>query len=238
MGFLRINFIIALCLIVPFLLGNKSCKRSTTWDKKAVSKWESDHADFDSTTACTDCHDDGRSPTSPPKSHNSHDLSWEKEHGKFSQAKYGFRKKNVCSLCHQDSWCTKCHQQEPPSYHTNFWRMKGHGLMVGLDRSRCIMCHTTDFCERCHSEREPINHTGAWGSPQQLHCMSCHLPLQPTVAQSCGVCHKSTPSHDAAPKPPTAPFHVPGSPCRSCHPPATIGHPDPGAACTACHIVP
>lgn len=229
-------------LLMPILMGNKACKRSITWgdpNKDLVAIWESDHKDFDKSTKCVDCHDDRRSSTKPPKSHNSHDIVWKREHGKYAQIKYGFRNENVCRLCHKDSFCESCHQIEQPQNHTVFWKNKAHGLAVGLDRSKCTTCHISDdFCIRCHSETKPLDHTGLWGSTRDLHCLSCHFPLTASIPDRCGVCHQETPSHLSAPAAPnTIPFHVAGADCRSCHA-ANLSHADNGGSCLNCHAMP
>ena len=128
MGLLKIKRIILVCLLAPFILANKECKRSTTWGEAGesyVSLWEADHADLEKDTKCSECHDDKRSSTSPPKSHNSHDIVWKREHGKFAHIKYGYRSQNICQLCHKDTWCVQCHLQEKPENHNQFWKQRG-----------------------------------------------------------------------------------------------------------------
>lgn len=235
MGFLGKKSFLGLLLLLPFLVGNKGCEqRDATWgnSKNLVAPWAEDHKNIDAETRCVDCHDDIKSSKSIPKNHTDR---WMKDHGGFLWKKYAFRSQNVCSLCHQESWCAKCHQQEPPTDHNQFWRIKGHGLEVGLNRSRCMTCHQSDFCERCHSQTQPQNHSGGWGAPTQLHCLNCHYPIQSAGAQNCNVCHTSTPSHTAGtPKQPNNALHAPGANCRSCHLP-TLRHPDNGMSCTVCH---
>jgi len=228
-------------LLLPVLLGNKECKRSYTWgdpNVDFVSAWEADHKDFDASTKCRECHDDRRSATKAPKSHNSHDIVWKREHGKYAQLKYGYRKENICTLCHTDSFCESCHQIEPPQNHTVFWKNRGHGLTVGLDRSKCTACHISDdFCTRCHSETKPVDHTGLWGSTRNTHCLSCHFPLSVSIPDRCGVCHQENPSHLTAPAAPnTIPLHVAGADCRTCH--ANLTHADNGGSCLSCHAMP
>ena len=164
--------------LLPFLFGNKGCDKTFTWgdiNKDVVAKWEDDHKDMDRDTKCSDCHDAIKNKNSRPKSH---DVVWEREHGKYAQLKFGFRDENVCRLCHTDSTCTQCHQIEEPQNHTMFWKLRGHGVSVGLNRSTCAVCHAgTDFCERCHSETKPTNHIASWGNTTNNHCMSCHFPI-------------------------------------------------------------
>lgn len=224
-------FLLLASLLAPFLLANRSCERSTTWGEKYFSKWEEDHVDIDKDSKCIDCHDDIKTTKVKPLNH---DETWIKEHGKLGSKKQGFKNENVCALCHAEAQCTSCHQQEEPAQHTEFWKQRGHGAFVGLDRSSCMTCHQeAQFCERCHSQTSPVNHSAAWGTPTNLHCANCHFPVNSAGAQNCKACHSSTPSHDATPPQPDNALHVSGADCRGCHTP--LGHPDNGAACTLCH---
>ena len=45
----NIGFIL-IAILIPFMLANKSCERSTTWGPKFVTKWEEDHALIDEKT--------------------------------------------------------------------------------------------------------------------------------------------------------------------------------------------
>ncbi|MBI2346882.1 MAG: hypothetical protein HYV03_08440 [Deltaproteobacteria bacterium] len=181
--------------------------------------------------SCADCHDDERTRETRPADHTA---AWPREHGGWIK-RYGFRSGTTCAICHTEAHCTGCHQQEAPLDHTSFWRLKGHGLAVGLDRGRCSTCHRgADFCQRCHSETPPTNHSAVWGSPSNQHCNSCHFPLTAVGAQVCAVCHTGTPSHASAPAQPANALHATGANCRSCHSP--LRHPDNGMTCTVCHM--
>lgn len=206
-------------ILVPLSLGNKGCEK--------VSKFE--HPTLQKGQACGDCHDDGRTPETKPKWH---DLGWGRTHGQWV-TRYGLKSKDTCLLCHNESKCTSCHQIEKPRDHTEFWRLKGHALMVGLDRSRCYSCHRTDFCQRCHANTPPMDHSAAWGTPGNRHCLGCHFPLASVGAQRCASCHAGTPSHANTPHQPSNALHGPGANCRSCHTP--LRHPDNGMNCAFCH---
>lgn len=183
-----------LLVLLPFLMANKKCIRATTWGEDPLfAKWEEDHVDLDAETFCYDCHDDITSPKVKPGNHN---ITWLRNHGGYAQQKFGFRKGNVCELCHQEAFCSACHQQQAPEQHTEFWKLRGHGAMVGLDRAQCMACHkSVDFCERCHAGTRPISHNAVWGGTVNAHCQNCHLPVTSREAQQCHVCHKATPSH-------------------------------------------
>ena len=217
--------------LIPCLMANKSCERSTTWGPKYFTEWEEDHADFDADTLCIDCHDGIKNKTVTPKNH---DAVWLKKHGDFSQIKYGYKNQNVCAQCHSEAQCTSCHQQEEPQNHTEFWKGRGHGVFVGLDRSACMSCHqSVDFCERCHKSTTPTSHTAALGATTNRHCTTCHFPLTSVGGQQCAVCHDGTPSHNNTPVMPSDARHVADADCRSCH--TNLTHVDNGDACTVCH---
>ena len=222
MGFLRKNsfFILMIFLCLPLILSNKECNKKNSFNHPPIEKG----------VACKDCHEDGRTKDTMPKWH---DLAWKRDHGKNIKQN-GFRPEGVCYLCHTESTCTACHQEVKPKDHTQFWRLKGHGLTVGMDRSRCYACHRPDFCERCHSQTRPQDHSAGFSAPSNRHCYVCHYPLSSAGGQRCGVCHTQTPAHSRTPRQPSNSLHLPGANCRSCHSP--LRHPDNGTSCTICHI--
>jgi hypothetical protein len=175
---------------------------------------------------CSVCH----TAIDRTKKPDNHFQLWTKSHGAAAKEGANVATINNCALCHQPQACTICHQTVPPEDHTEFWRLRAHGLTVALDRSRCQTCHTTDMCVRCHTVAQPMSHVGSWGATQEKHCFSCHLPLQ--SSGSCAVCHRDTPGHATAP--PKPPWHTANMICRTCHA-ATLKHPDNGDNCNACH---
>jgi len=197
-------------------------------ERLAVSMDECSACHVESGTAaeCTTCHSQIRADQPPW----THDHLWLQVHGPVSRA-HGAKVVDRCDMCHRESSCTLCHQEQPPQNHTNYWRRRGHSLVAGMDRDNCAACHRPNFCNRCHLEVEPVNHTGMWGSTLNRHCMSCHFPLP---SEGCYTCHKDAPSHGlAAPKPPD---HTPGMNCRQCHGvTAPLPHVDNGGDCNICH---
>lgn len=188
--------------------------------------------------ACMSCHQE-KAPTKLDcaachvsidrlKKPDNHAQLWTKSHGGASRD--GGTTANQCSLCHQPQACVTCHQTVAPQDHTEFWRLRAHGVAVGLDRSRCTTCHTTDSCVACHSVTAPFSHRAGFNAPQNGHCRNCHLPLQ--TSGGCAVCHRETPGHASAPAKP--PGHTPTMVCASCHG-ATLKHPNNGDNCNACH---
>ncbi len=180
---------------------------------------------------CQDCHREIRREWAP----DSHSKNWGRSHGARYLACEGMSDRggwvNRGEICHEKTTCQSCHQEELPRNHTNFWRIKGHGVLTSIDRSRCWTCHRSDFCERCHQGTRPRSHTGTWGSPRDRHCSNCHTPGQ---GSSCATCHKAAPSHLAAAPMPSD--HHPAMNCRQCHGNGqSLPHPDPGITCTSCH---
>lgn len=187
------------------------------------------HEERRASNNCATCHEKIRKENPPP----SHEQNWKLSHGGMMRWGAGLQAANQCSLCHTESSCVTCHQAEPPQNHTNFWRRQGHSVEAGIDRNRCATCHRGDFCDRCHQETEPRSHTASWGSPRDMHCVQCHIPLS---TESCVMCHEGTPSHALAAAKPA--WHNSGMNCRQCHG-AGLGqalpHPDKGDNCNTCH---
>lgn len=184
------------------------------------------HAEKQVANECRTCHTTLREDVKPP----SHDTNWFRTHGGVVCAR-DEATASQCSMCHNESSCVSCHRETPPQNHTNYWRLRGHGVTASLDRESCATCHTADSCASCHASSPPQNHTGAWGGVVNQHCVSCHFPVQ---NEGCVVCHAGTPSHaQATPKPPD---HTAGMNCRMCH---GVGQPlphvDNGDNCNLCH---
>jgi hypothetical protein len=186
------------------------------------------HAQKSASNDCLTCHKEIRKDAPPP----SHNLNWKQNHGPVARTHDQTKHENDCSLCHTESSCSTCHQEEAPASHTNFWRMKGHTIAAQTDRSQCATCHQEDSCNRCHDETAPSTHTAGWGEPRDLHCLTCHDSPDPT---SCTFCHRDgTPSHSEAADKPS--WHNPGMNCRQCHGQGQpLPHPDNGDNCNDCH---
>ncbi len=178
---------------------------------------------------CATCHQTIRQDV-PPASHRQ---NWKRFHGQ--KAKDGDMKGvNRCETCHTEDSCNACHQTEAPASHTQFWRERGHGVAVSIDRNACQVCHLADACEHCHQQTSPRSHRGQWGEPVDKHCLSCHFPV---ANERCGTCHQDgTPSHATASPMPAVPAHNAGMNCRQCHGGAQrLPHADNGDSCTLCH---
>lgn len=185
------------------------------------------HAQSGKSNACAECHASIDATWRPP----SHGGQWPRVHG----AHVGVGadgSADRCSLCHDEATgCRACHEQNAPRSHDQTFRLRTHGLLASMDRSRCAVCHTQDSCQQCHETTEPRSHRAGFGEPLQRHCGSCHLPL---ADNGCAVCHRGTPSHDSATALPAG--HTPAMNCRLCHGNGVrLPHPDNGHVCTVCH---
>jgi hypothetical protein len=178
---------------------------------------------------CESCHQSIDKDWEP---HN-HEQNWKRFHGQVVRGGQDPPYENRCSLCHTDSACLSCHQDEEPQSHNGNWRHRSHGIVAAIDRDNCATCHRTDYCDRCHRETEPMSHRGSWGAPRDRHCMTCHFPLE---SQGCSACHESAPSHLAAPGLPSTITHMTASEsaCRTCHG-LMLTHMDNGDSCRNCH---
>jgi len=173
--------------------------------------------------ACATCHETYRADVRPAD----HRGLWKTAHGE--RLRFGFDEEasKRCAYCHREDFCTSCHQVEKPKSHTQFFRLRGHGIDASLHRERCLTCHREDVCERCHESTRPQGHGGSWAGAPYRHCSSCHLPLSMT---RCTVCHKRA-DHEIAPLYPRDANHT-GNCTMACH---TRQHPDPGTGCKTCH---
>lgn len=185
------------------------------------------HTEQGAANDCATCHRDLREDV-PPANHAYH---WLRMHGKIARA-HGEATAEQCSLCHQESTCRDCHLSVPPENHSNYFRLRGHGLHARVDRESCAACHRSDSCDSCHRDTRPISHTGLWGGTQSNHCVSCHFPL--STSNGCATCHRSAPSHALATPMPS--WHVAGMNCRQCHGVGIpLPHVDKGDDCRTCH---
>ncbi len=203
---------------------------------------------------CMDCHGErGADAISCGKCHSadiagmkpaSHrEGNWRKLHGQVARMGKFKGDKRDCNLCHQQSYCSSCHQSELPRSHTNQFRVRGHGLMAGINRDQCSTCHTQDTCIRCHQTTPPSTgpnaHRAGFGFPSNRHCVSCHQ-----TQNNCSTCHQQQVSHRGPPAPSGVPQHagfVSNGTCGTCHRRgAGLSHPPPlvsGFTCNNCHVL-
>jgi len=175
---------------------------------------------------CDSCHQEIRIDE-PPRTH---DGAWDRDHGR------GVRDRSDltidrCDMCHEESTCVTCHQEEAPQNHNSYWRRRAHGLTARMDRENCSACHGPDYCDRCHTTARPQSHSnGLFGGTRNTHCYGCH---ESGSEQSCSMCHQDGGAASHAMAPPQPPGHNPASDCRECH--MIISHVDNGDDCNSCH---
>ncbi len=148
---------------------------------------------------CASCHTSNDVKTEPHKS-----PAWEQAHGK--QTPEGL---STCSVCHNDAFCTECHETAMP--HPILWAGEHSGDFQGItqvqfdklkddcnichkDRSYCQDCHhkfennllLQENCDSCHEEYKApfvtITNKGF-----KIH--KAHFHLTQTEPYNCGKCH-------------------------------------------------
>ncbi len=190
---------------------------------------------------CDACHVKGFAETRP----KDHTPFWDSNHGKgLTQARID----TYCTLCHtpqSNNDCLDCHRKEKPKSHTIAWRIHSHGSRAQIDRESCSVCHNQSECISCHTTNEPFSHTALWGSPNDRHCINCHMEggnfASGEVGSNCTFCHQSSrvwAEHTSLQKP----GHHVTTDCTNCHSTASfigprIRHPyNPDtASCKSCH---
>lgn len=188
------------------------------------------HVEKEISLDCAVCHQNLRKDVKP-RTHG--DPTWMRIHGRdVSVGGYNDRGHgDSCTVCHTQSSCDRCHRQEKPLDHTEFFRIQGHGAYVSMDRDRCMACHQESYCVRCHREAVPRSHMmPSWGGTTSNHCLYCH---EDEGESGCRVCHYGPSSHSAASPLPPPPHPGPSANCYACHP--RPPHGDNGGDCTACH---
>ena len=131
------------------------------------------HAKRGVSNDCATCHQSIRQDVKP----SSHQQNWTRFHGRkaMDSNRQGV---NRCETCHTEDSCNACHRTEAPASHTQFWRERGHGIAVSIDRDSCQVCHLADACEHCHQQTAPRSHRGQWGQPVDKHCLSCQEKIE------------------------------------------------------------
>jgi len=208
--------------------GIRTSERSGLQLRQGMDGCVACHESLNLPSDCSSCHAEIDRDWKP----DNHAQLWTKRHGQIARERSGRALEN-CALCHTEDTCIDCHAVEQPGSHTEFFRMRGHGLTASMDRQNCAACHRSDFCNRCHLETQPLSHftNPNFGSPRNDHCLSCHYPLR---SENCSVCHLGTPSHSIAPPKPI--WHSPAMDCRSCHEAGIrLDHADGGQDCNLCH---
>ncbi len=113
--------------------------------------------DYD-TNACTRCHEAADLPKLRPVSDIPHGVDYVPRH-----ATDATRAQRLCQTCHQDSWCTSCHEnsgglradlqrlndvQSEFSHRGDY--ITRHPIEASENASKCLKCHTVSSCDACH----------------------------------------------------------------------------------------
>jgi hypothetical protein len=188
---------------------------------------------------CDSCHRDLEGERTLPATHLAHDGDWLREHGTRA-ASSG----DLCSTCHTQSSCAKCHGQSVPalearvrfadpfaaSVHRAGFAAR-HALEARSDPGSCATCHQPERCLGCHQQkglagaarRSP--HPAGWVGLDNLHgpaarrdpaeCASCHGGAGEKM---CVKCH-AVGGVGGSPHPPGWSSELPlgAMPCRMCH---------------------
>jgi len=176
---------------------------------------------------CVICHTSISKESKPPN----HAVNWKQLHGREAEL-IGKGMVGSCEVCHTQATCIKCHKEEAPTTHTNYWRERGHAVIADSERSECKVCHTEDSCLRCHQTITPQSHKGNYAAQ---HCAACHFPLK---QEGCIACHKNANSHFEAAHLPSNQVHktATDATCRNCHFGfKMLPHIDDGGSCLICH---
>jgi Cytochrome c3 len=116
-----------------------------------------------------------------------HPEQWTEKHGEIA-----YPQMQVCTRCHEKSFCLTCHPVEMP--HPNDWTT-GHGSVVVEKGSQvCVTCHEPELCTSCHGM--PMPHPADWGTTHQTaakekpgECTLCHEQAD------CDACHEIHATH-------------------------------------------
>jgi len=135
-----------------------------------------------------------------------HDQNWRTGHAAF-----GKTEARDCAGCHDQSYCTACHNSDNPKegfHKANY--VYTHYLDKFLDERECASCHDNQtFCVACHWQFQnksgalkPLYHNDpGWAASRHAAvarddldaCASCHDSLNPEPV--CLRCHRTVSPH-------------------------------------------
>ena len=137
-------------------------------------------------TACDTCHTEDIAQVTPDHKADNWLMAAGSEKALHSQK--ALEQRLFCRMCHEDSFCSDCHQVEMP--HPEDWTKTGHQPVAEADRSSCKQCHPQrNFCNDCHHSSLPKQpdwyrqHKSVATSQGPESCFSCHQP------PFCSACH-------------------------------------------------
>lgn len=140
------------------------------------------HDNVQAVGECEICHIQGKKV----KAKNKYGL-WQAAHGKKWRNLHGMGNLKSCSLCHQSSFCARCHVIPLP-HDSSFLTL--HGKMVkAVNKKVCYNCHKVQLCNSCHNTQIPHPSGFIREHPKVLKrigrskCLMCHLE------DGCNRCH-------------------------------------------------
>lgn len=159
------------------------------------------HKDQWTARDCDGCHKNLTAEHVRPESHVIHDGDWIREHGVRSATS-----RDLCTTCHTDSFCAKCHGQSVPALsarlafdsptlqglHRAGFRTR-HSMEARGTPGLCATCHTERSCNDCH-EREHVSPKTAGGrNPHPAGWLTTRGGQHGRAAQvdpiACAACH-------------------------------------------------
>jgi hypothetical protein len=158
--------------------------------------------------ACSSCHHRRDLRALVPETFLRHDVAFLRDHGLAAG-----RHQQVCSQCHAESACARCHDQAQPMglakvfpeeidrpliHRADF--VVRHAIEARSERD-CARCHTPSFCDTCHLERgvsgnrkDSLNpHPIGWIGPD-TGAATFHGRAARRDIVSCAGCHEAGPA--------------------------------------------
>jgi hypothetical protein len=160
--------------------------------------------------ACASCHPRSDLRALVPETFLRHDVGFLRDHGLAAG-----RHQQVCSQCHAESDCVRCHDQAQPMglakvfpeeidrpliHRADF--VVRHAIEARSERD-CARCHSPSFCDSCHLERgvsgnrrdslnpHPIGWVGvSHGRAARRDIVSCAGCHEAGPVTNCIRCHK------------------------------------------------
>lgn len=111
---------------------------------------------------------------------------WQIAHGKNWRHLHGTGNLESCNLCHQPSFCARCHGVGLP--HPDAF-MNLHGRIAKTKRKVCLACHKEQLCKNCHKLNLPHQEDFKPKHPRIVEkigkkkCLKCHME------DGCKRCH-------------------------------------------------
>lgn len=157
---------------------------ATSWARvTSMNDCVSCHKKTRNSLKCETCHA-GRGETksiAEPEFAVTHGPNWQKTHGMGQMS--------VCSVCHDENKCARCHGAGVP--HATDFIQQHPALSTGPD-AKCTTCHRKKFCDDCHQLEMPhpkrfaAAHSRMVKAEGDQKCLRCHAK---TDCEGCHVKH-------------------------------------------------